>query len=122
MWFPDLLLPVDPTSQAEQDEFHWIHSRKIPKINQPSDSESRFSPLANTFEFTSTIEAQRRGGWNLRNEASMPDGVFSVTITSTVDIFAAQSHYVPSTGESWMRMGDRIVDDPPPPPTAPQEE
>ena len=71
---------------------------------------------ANEFQFVSTIEAERRGGWNLRNETSMPDGVFSVTVISTVPIFTAQSHYVPDTGEAFTRMADRIKDDPPPPP------
>jgi hypothetical protein len=45
------------------------------------------------FSLTATIEAFRRGGWNINRLASLPQGEYGVRIQSTADIVVGHSHY-----------------------------
>ncbi len=40
-----------------------------------------------------TVEARRRGGWNLNNEANVPAGVFGVRVHASLPVVVALSHY-----------------------------
>ena len=53
-----------------------------------------------SFTLESTIDAKRRGGWNLAAEDSVPDGHFGVIVSSTDDVAVGLSHYYPGVDAS----------------------
>jgi hypothetical protein len=46
-----------------------------------------------TFTFTKTVEGQRRGGWNINQIGSLPEGEFAARITSSSDIVLGGTRY-----------------------------
>lgn len=63
---------------------------------------------------TQTLQAHRRGGWNVNAENALPTGTFAVVITSKaattgddhVGIVAGLSHYDTGSGEGFTLLGD----------------
>jgi hypothetical protein len=69
---------------------------------------------AGLFTLQQTVEANRRGGWNLDAETSLPLGAFGLRLTSApasggdphIGIVAALSHYNAVDGEGDLSLGD----------------
>jgi hypothetical protein len=52
-----------------------------------------------------TLGGERRGGWSIQDIAGVPEGAFSVVVSASGPVVAAQSHYQLKTGRGYGALG-----------------
>lgn len=57
------------------------------------------------FRLSKTIQAKRRGGWNIAAESDIAQGVFGVRLISNLPVVTALSHYNEMTGDAFGELG-----------------